>query len=153
MATHPKKAVPKTPLQAFEQAPLSEIIGMLLWKNRIQNPELAVMVTEQDLKAYRDCMAYLKVTPEVKIVGRPKYVAIVLVEKDTGSEGNPGNAIKPVENNETDYATSQAAQLLRRTKETAPNLATTIRNQALGGEFSADLVIQAADALQMLCQA
>ena len=153
MATHPKKAVPKSTLEAFEQATPPQIIAMMLWKARHQNGELAVIVTEDDIKAYSECMEYLKATPEVKIVLRKKYVGIVLVEKDTGDASSPGNAIKPIENNEVDADKAEAADRIRRIKERAPDLANRLKIDAQAGTFSSDMVTEAADTILTLVRA
>lgn len=150
MATHPKKAVPKTPLHAFANAGSDQHLALVLWMNRIHNPDLTVKVTEADLAAYMACMSYLKVTPQLKIVQRPTYVGITLVEKGTeikepnGTVTSEGNAIKPVENNEADFARSQAAEEIRRIKERAPELANRLIIDAQAGTFSSDMVIEAA---------
>ena len=158
MATHPKKAVPKTPLQAFAQADPEQHMALMLWMNRINNPELTVKVTEEDLTAYMACMSYLKTTPQLKIVQRPKYVAITLVEKGTeikdpdGTVTSEGNAIRPVENNEADFNRSQAAEEIRRIKERAPDLANRLTIDAQAGTFSSDMVIEAARTIMTLAQ-
>lgn len=156
MATHPKKAVPKTALQAFATANPDQHIALVLWMNRIHNPDLTVKVTEEDLAAYMACMSYLKVTPQLKIVQRPKYVGITLVEKGTeikdpdGTVTSEGNAIRPVENNEADFARSQAAEDIRRIKERAPDLANRLTIDAQAGTFSSDMVIEAAKTIMVL---
>lgn len=158
MATHPKKAVPKNALEAFAAAKPEEHIALLLWKNRHANPELTVSITEEDLKGYNDCMQYLKVRPSIAVTTRRNYVGIGIVEENTeikdpttGEITSPGNAIKPIENNEGDAVKAETAGRLRRLKETAPGLAVLIRNQAAAGEFSSDLILQAAEAIQVLC--
>lgn len=150
MATHPKKAVPKTALEKFAQAKSEEHIALILWKFRHQIPDLAVTINEADLKGYQDCLDYLKVKPEVKVVSRPNYVGIVLVQKDTGDETNPGNAIRVVENNEEDAARGEAAEQTRRMRERAPDLAYRLEVDAQAGTFSADMVIEAARTLRAL---
>jgi hypothetical protein len=150
MATHPKKAVPKTALEAFAAAKPDQHIALLLWKNRHPNPDLAVTVTEADLKAYMDCMSYLKVTPEVKVVLRKNYVGIVLVQEGTGDETSPGNAIKVVENNEADAQKGEAAEAIKRMRERAPDLAYRLEVDAQAGTFSADMVIEAARTMRAL---
>ena len=157
MATHPKKAIPKTPMQAFAQASSHDHIALLLWKGRIENPDLSVQITEADLKAFHDCMTYLKVEPEVKVFEHRGRTVIALLEKDsvikdkkTGEVVSQGNAIRPVENNEADFAKSQQAENYRMVKQGATQLAVAIRNQAAQGEFSADMIQQAAETIMIL---
>ena len=150
MATHPKKAVPKTALEAFAQVRHEEQIAMILWKFRHQAPDLAVTISEVDLEAYRACLNYLKVEAEVKVVLRPNYVGIVLVQAGTGDETNPGNAIKVVENNEEDAARGEAAEQVSRMRERAPDLAYRLEVDAQAGTFSADMVIEAARTIRVL---
>jgi len=157
MATHPKKAIPKTPMQAFAQAAPQEHIALLLWKMRHANPELAVTVTEADVKGYMDCISYLKVTPEVKVFEHRGATVIALLEKDTeirdkttGALVSRGNAIKPVENNEADFQRAEQHERVRMIRQTAPQLAQTLLNAANRGEFSEDLVREAAQALQIM---
>lgn len=153
MATHPKKAVPKTPLEAFAQANSAQHIALMLWANRFYNPELTVKITEDDLKAYMDCMGYLKVEPEVKIVLRPNYVGITLVQKgteikdDKGQVVSEGNAIKPVENNEADFVKAERFERIKAIRERAPELANRLKIDAQAGTFSSDMVNEAAETI------
>ena len=150
MATHPKKAVPKSALEKFAQAPADEHIALILWKFRHQIPDLAVTINEADLNGYNDCLDYLKVKAEVKVTVRPNYVGIVLVQAGTGDETSPGNAIKVVENNEEDAARGEAAEQVKRMRERAPDLAYRLEVDAQAGTFSADMVIEAARTLRAL---
>lgn len=150
MATHPKKATPKSELEKFAQASAGEHIALVLWKFRHQIPDLAVTVNEADLKGFSDCIEYLKVKPEVKVVLRPNYVGIVLVQAGTGDDTSPGNAIKVIENNEEDAVRGEEAEQIRRMRERAPDLAYRLEVDAQAGTFSADMVIEAARTLRVL---
>ena len=157
MATHPKRAIPKTPMESFVQASPDNHITMLLWMNRFNNPEMAVTVTEADVKAFQDCMTYLKVIPSIKVSQRNGRATIALLEKDTEIRDkktqeivSQGNAIKAVENNEADFQRAEQSERIRMIRQNAPQLANAIKVGAMAGEFSSDLILQAAEALQVL---
>ncbi len=140
-------------------------IALILWKFRFHNPGMTVLITDEDLKAYRDCVTYLqsgaiKGEPEVRIErdkGRPaapgkegttipgiaprNFVTVALVEKGTW------NAIRPVENNEKDYNLSQQLIAARtQAKVVAQNLLSDLST----GSLSYDTIRTAAHLLQVL---
>lgn len=171
MAT--KQSKPKQDaLDALAAADPREAIALMLWKNRMANPDLAVAIDENDLKGYTDCIQYLKVKPQVRIfrpqglpaqdaipagpgrravparaAGAPKpYVMVVLTDQK-------GDAIVPVENNEDDYQRRQQQSQLIRYRENAPSLAAQLLQQARSGEYSLAVMQECADALVALATA
>lgn len=171
MAT--KKAPQLDPLDALAQGDPRNVMALMLWKNRLREPDMYVQIDEHDIKGFQDCVDYLKVKPEVKIVrpaGLPAqdpiaatgkrravparaatppkpYVIVTLVEQGTM------NVIRPVENNQDDFDTAQAAAELRKARDRAPQLAERILQQARTGETSLSDMQDAADALLVLARA
>jgi hypothetical protein len=98
------------------------VMALMLWKNRLGNPDMYVQVNEADIRGFDDCIRFLKVKPEVRVYrpqGQPAqpavpgqgnrrsvpareatpakpYVMIVLTD-------DKGDAIRPVENNQEDF--------------------------------------------------
>lgn len=160
-------------LQALAAGDPRGVIALMLWKNRLREPDMYVQITEDDIKGFQDCTAYLKVIPEVRIhqpgeipaqpaiaatanrravparaaIPPRPYVMVTLVEKGTE------NAIRPVENNEADYDAAQAASKVRQAKSDAPQMASRLINMATKGEFSLSEIQDAADALIILSRA
>lgn len=150
----------------------TRVIALMLWKNRMKEPDLYVQITEQDITGLDDCTRYLKVKPVVKIErpgGLPAqdaipasrnrravparaaippkpYVVVTLVDER-------GDMIKPVENNEADYDTAQESTAIRAAKDKAPQLAQMIVRQASSGEISLSDIQDAANALVILARA
>jgi hypothetical protein len=148
------------------------VMALMLWKNRLRNPDMYVQVTEADVRGFDDCVRYLKVEPQVKVyrpeglaaqaavpaqgnrrgvaareASPPKpYVMIVLVDKK-------GDAIRPVENNEDDFDRAKDAAAVRKARQDAPGLAQRITHQARSGEYSLSDITDAANALLLLARA
>src|SRR5258708_10680054 len=143
----PRPDIPRDPLDALVAGPLKDVIALMLWKNRHNEPELNVQLTERDLSAFKACVEYLHVTPEVRIV-RPQgmpgheaipatrtrsaipaaeptppkpYVTICLVERGTE------NAIRPVENNEQDWQAAAEAKNFNRARDRALQFAADLQ--------------------------
>src|SRR5258708_20213136 len=143
----PAVAAPRDALDALVAGPLKDFIALMLWKNRHNEPELNVQLTERDLAGFRACVEYLHVTPEVRIV-RPQgmpghdaipatrtrsaipateptppkpYVTICLVERGTE------NAIRPVENNEQDWQAAAEAKNFNRARDRALQFAADLQ--------------------------
>jgi hypothetical protein len=151
-----------------------QAIAMMLWRARMQNPDMYVRVEERDLKAYAECMAYQKLKATVIIHREPgspaqaaipashgrravpgreatppkPYVVIALVEE---KDGKPTmNAVKPVENNQDDYDRSLEAAARRRARDQAQDLAAQLLNASRTGDFSSSAMQDAANALVLL---
>jgi len=172
-ATKPRKAVKPDPLDALAEGDLKRVIALMLWKARLREPDMYVQITENDIKGFEDCVAYLKVKPEVMVKRPPglpaqaaipatgnrravaareatppkPFVIVTLVEDGTE------NVIRPVENNQEDYDIAQDAAHVRKARDQAPALAERIVNQARSGEFSLSEIQDAADALIILARA
>lgn len=155
------------PLDALAQGDTKRIIALLLWKRRLQNPDMAEQITEEDLKGFDDCMTYQEIEPDV-LIERPQgtpaqpmipaaanrravparpatpprpFVRVVLVEKGTE------NGIRPVENNEEDFDAAKQMEQVRHARDNAQSLATRLVQQARTGEFSLSDMQDAAEAL------
>src|SRR5260221_7353593 len=168
----PTFAIPSDPLDALVAGPLKDIIALMLWKNRHNEPELNVQLTERDLSGFRACVEYLHVTPEVRIVrpqGMPGHdaipatrtrsaipaaeptppkpnVTICLVERGTE------NAIRPVENNEQDWQAAEEAKNFNRARDRALQLAGELQQVAATGNFSSSVIQDAAQCLVALAR-
>ena len=163
-------AKPQDPLDALAAADPREVIALMLWKDRIRNPDLFVQIDENDIKGFRDSVDYLKVKHEVRIyrpvqpgqdaipaqgtrkaipgrreIAKP-YVMVVLTD-------HKGDAIVPVENNEDDYQRRAEQSKLTRFRENAPSLAAQLLQQARSGEYSLAVMQECADALVALSRA
>ncbi len=166
------KKQPHDPLDALTQGDPLQVIAVMLWKNRMREPDMYVKIDEHDLKGFQDCVGYLKVKPTVKIA-RPQgvpaqaaipatanrravpareaipprpYVLVTLVDEK-------GDAIRPVENNEEDFDAAKASAEVRRARDQAPDIAQRIVNQARSGEYSLSDIQDAANALLILSRA
>lgn len=165
-----KKEAPKELLDRLVQADPKDIIGLMLWKDRHRNPEMTVQLTEKDYEEFWKCMAYLEVKPEVRIYrpdGLPAqeaipaqgnrravparaaepprpFVVVQVCEKGTG------DWIKPIESDEEGAKMRDAADEVRRSRDTVRDLAATVIAQARGGNFSSDQVIAVAQAASVL---
>lgn len=172
-----EKAVARTPqpidaLDALASGPLKDIIALMLWKNRHNEPELTMQLTERDLSGFKACVEYLHVVPEVRIV-RPQglpghdaipatrtrsaippadptppkpFVIITLVEKGTE------NAIRPVENNEADWQAAEEAKNFNRARDIALRLAGELQTAAATGNYSSSSLDEAAKCLVALAR-
>src|SRR5690242_17827218 len=61
----------KDALDALVAGSVKDVVALMLWKNRHNEPEMAVKLTEHDLRGFEACVGYLGVKPEVRIV-RPQ---------------------------------------------------------------------------------
>lgn len=163
---------PKDALDALALGPAKDVIALMLWKNRHNEPELNVQITERDLVGFKACCEYLHVTPEIRIV-RPQgmpghggipatrtrsaippqestppkpYVTVCLVERGTE------NAIRPVENNEQDWAAAEEAKNFNRARDRALQLAGELQRAAATGDFSSSILNEAAQCLAALAR-
>lgn len=174
MAT--KKVAKKDMLDEFAELANKDpkqALALVLWKMRHENPEMSVLITEKDLTGLRDCATYLDVVPDVRIFRRPAipahdavpaapgrvainafpgapaaaFVTVAMVAKGTE------DTFKPIENNEEDAVKGENAAELRRLKAELPGLATLVNNQAAGGTFSAEQVMEVCRGAVLLAQA
>ena len=169
MAT--KKAT-KDPLDELANGDPGKVIALMLWKNRLREPDLYVQITEADIKGFEDCVKYLKVTASVKIEhpqGLPAQDAVPATANRRAIPGRPaappkpfvivtlvdqhGDGIRPVENNQDDYDAAQAATQVRKARDQAQELAGRLLAQARSGEYSLSDMQDAADALLTLARA
>lgn len=168
----PAVAASRDALDALVAGPLKDVIALMLWKNRHNEPELSVQLTERDMAGFRACVEYLHVTPEVRIV-RPQglpghdvipatrtrsaipaaeptppkpYVIISLVERGTE------NAIRPVENNEADWQAAEEAKNFNRARDVALRLAGELQTAAATGNYSSSSLDEAAKCLVALAR-
>ena len=121
----------------------NEIIKDILWHYRHVEPSMSIKVTEQDEKALAECCEYLKVEAKVTAVDRPGCYIVALTDKD-------GNAIVPIENNQTDFNIGEKARNRKRLTEEAATLASRVKNAAAAGEFSSSSVMELADTVLAL---
>jgi hypothetical protein len=150
-----------------------KLVALMFWRERHRNPEMAIQITEKDISGFQGCVDYLEVTPEVVIIrpqGRPAqagqpargrlkavparpaepprpFVAVNLVNAGTM------DSFKPIENNEEDAKVRDQAELVRRAKDKASQLAAQLMHDAASGTFSTATMTEAAQALQALARA
>lgn len=159
-------------LDTLAQGDSQRVMALMLWVARKRNPDLYVQINEHDIRGFDDCIAYLKVKPQVRI-SRPQglpaqpaipqtanrravpareatapkpYVMVVLTDEK-------GDAIRPVENNEQDFDEARAAADVRKARDQAPELAQRLVQQARTGEYSLSDMQDAANALLTLSRA
>lgn len=150
-----KATTPKHPLDKFAEGPLGPVLAMLLWKQRMQNPELTVTVNEADLQGLEACAEYLKITPKAVVYRAPGRPAVEAVPATRGQPARPaipagpprdfvvvqlvdqnGDVFRPIENNEGDFGRSQTQDRIRRIREQAPGMAGMVRGMMQSGTFS-----------------
>lgn len=133
--------------------------SLLLWKNRHRNPGMTEHITQADHDAFWACMDYQKISPEVRVVPHRKGGVLVVLadaasdvdmDVENGYCRNPGNAIKPIENNEADHAKAMHAVEVGKMRDSARELARTIRGMMQSGTFSNDVLTEAAAVLEGL---
>jgi len=170
------KAKPKaTPppvdvLDAFAAADPNRVLQLLLWKARHQNPEMTVLIREEDLSAFDQCMAYQKVTPAAMVYrpeGRPATPGIPAVGTRRAVPASPAepsrpfvivslvaqgtkHVVKPIENNEQDFQAGELARTIQVAKRNIPTLAAELRRTAASGDFSTATLEDAARTLELL---
>lgn len=156
-------------LDRFVSADPRTVLQLVLWKYRHQNPEMAVLITAEDLKAYEECMTYQRIHPEVMVYrpeGRPAhpgspavgnrravppraaepprpYVIVAIVERGTK------NAVKPIENNEPDFEKGELARQIQVAKRNIPAWSSELRRAAASGDFSSSTLEDIARAIDL----
>lgn len=161
------------PLDALVQAGADRVAQLLLWKDRIRNPELAVQITEEDIRGFAQCTQYLDIKPALLIWRRPAveakpgqaattnrravaptpgmppapFVTVRLVVQGTH------DGFKPIENNESDYDASQAANKVRQLRQDIPQLAGAVRAMIASGDYSTSVLNDFVDGAVALAKA
>jgi len=165
------RAPKKDPLDLFAEAPLDRVLQLVFWKLRHKNPDMAVLIEQKDLEAFKQSMDYQEVKPAL-LVYRPQgdpghpgspavgkrravpardpsparpFVVVALVQEGTK------NTVKPVENNEQDYQRGDLARRQAVARGRAGSLATTLRNGAANLDLVTSGVLEeAAETLSTL---
>ena len=148
-------------------------LQLVIWKARMKNPELAMVIKPEDIKGYYDCTEYLKVKPALRIfrpgglpaippsaalgnrsatAGRPEipfadYVVVQLVNDGTT------DAFKPIENNQQDFDLQEKMNRIRAIRESIPELASIVKAGVARGQFSESEIADLCDAAITLARA
>ena len=126
-----------------------QAIQLILWHYRHLDPNLSVTISESEEKAFAECCTYHSKEPKVTIVqregkdGKPSYTVIAVTDSEE-------NAIKPVENNEKDYALAEKARKRAQYAASAVELAARVKNNAAAGDFSSNAINELADTVLAL---
>lgn len=182
MATKKAKAVPLAEMDTLDQALTNWTpemwAKMVIWKNRMANPELTVTVTEPDIIGWQQCVDFLGITTQLKIhrpQGRPAQDPIPAVQGTAtrpgrsavpGRPADPprpfvlvqlldqdGNAFRPIENNEQDRQRQEESDRLRKARDQAQFLARQLQHDMAAGVYSNATIGDAAQALIALANA
>jgi hypothetical protein len=171
---HRKPALPEDPLDAViakaEAGDLTDVIALLLWKQRHENPNFTLELHPRDINGLKACVEYLEVTPTVRVFrpggveatpervhprdpnkiipGRPAippkpYIIVQMTDEK-------GDAFVPIENNEQDFAKQQDAQKLQRMKDQAVTIARALQGDLTSGQFSTSTIADAINCLSAL---
>jgi len=143
----PKKP-PEAPkhLKAIAKGPADQTAALIFWKLRNQLPEFAVVLTEDDIKAFQDSMQYVEQSPKLIVDAHATKVIIRIADKVTG------DMIRVEENNEAALDAKELAVKVRRAKEQAGNLVSTVRGEMAQGIFSDDTIRTLCDSLMLLAR-
>lgn len=163
----------KDDLDRLAEGDPKNVIALMLWANRHQNPEMAVKIEPKHLEGFGACVQYLKVKPSVRIIrpqGRPEQAPIPAQGQRRAVPGYPAeppkpfvvvqlvdegteNGIRPVENNEADNELRIIGEKTRRARDQAPDMAARLDRMAgQGAEISASDLRDAAEALRLLAR-
>jgi hypothetical protein len=169
----PKPRTKLDKLDALAQGDPLKILALMLWKNRLREPDLFMQIEEKDIDGFEDCVRYLKVIPEVLIerpAGLPAQPAIPATHHRRAVPARPatppkpfvivtltdaqtGDCFRPIENNEHDYDRSLEMAKIKRIREQAPQMASRLVEQVNKGELSLSDAQDAAEALLLLSRA
>lgn len=166
-----KKARPtkQDALDRFAQSEPLRVLSLVLWKIRHEQEEMTVLIREEDIAGFDQCMEYQRAQPQVLVYRPPAipatpgspavgnrravparpaeparpFVIVSLVEKGTR------NAIKPIENNEQDYELGERRRQVQVVKRNLPDYAAALRRTAATGDFSAGTFEEIARALDL----
>lgn len=176
------KTKAQQPLDALDQAAqnwtLEMWAKMLLWKNRMANPEMTVQVTEADIQGWNDCINYLGINTQLKIhrpQGRPAQEAIPMVPGTPTRPGRSaiparpadpprpfvlvqlldqdGNSFRAIENSEETRRRQEETDRLRRARDQGKQLAEQLQRDMASGVYSNSTIGDAAAALIALANA
>ena len=173
MATKKPKTPPATYMGQFlerAQANPAVALQLLLWKQRHQNPDMSVTITEADVQAFQACVDYLEVEPVIKMFqpgGLPERPGFT--KKDgTQMPARPavppreecvvqltdknGNAITPIEQSTEEQAKSRQARAVQDARAKAPGLVADLNQMLARGETSTALFQEATSALLTLAR-
>ncbi len=149
------------PLDRFATAGLEKALQLVLWKSRFENPEFTVTVTPEDLKAFEDCVNYLKtnertgesVRPQVRVfrpegipernIAPKNYVVVQMLDQD-------GNTFRPIENNEADRQRQVTADDRRRLRDRCNVIAANLQTDLGSNTFSTSTIQEAIQTLRQL---
>lgn len=173
MSTKKKSAAPPDPLDVLVAGDPKDVIALILWKGRHRQPDLFAQITAADIKGFKDCCEYQKITPAVVIQrpeGRPAQEAIPAAHGRAAAparpadppkpfvmvtlcDGQTGNAIRPIENNQEDFDRQAQSAATRKARDQAPTMADNILRAVRTGEWSLSEMQDAANALLVLARA
>ena len=129
-------------LEKMLRSPSSNALAaLIIWNQRMQNPDMAVQIGLKDCEAMVKCVDYLGVTPSLTLK-RPKdkegnhrdYVIVALVDEKTG------DSFKAVESEEDRHAEGAKAAAMKIERDSIPNLTATILAGMARGEYSDQLI-------------
>lgn len=164
----------KDELDQLAEGDPKRVMALMFWKARFTNPEMNLQITLADIKGFNDCVEYLKVKPEVRIVrplGRPAQDAIPAVGHRRAVPGYAAepprpfvvvgvveagteNSIRPVENNEEDNNRRIEGETVRRARDNAAGMASRLEAMTSPqAEISSTDLRDAATALRVLARA
>jgi len=137
--------VPKH-LKAIAKGPADQTVALIFWKLRNQFPEMAIVLSEHDIKGYQDSMNYCQQTPQLIVDAKPSSVIIRIADKSTG------DMIGIEENNETDLAAKELAVKTRAARDSANMLVGTARMEFSQGVNSKDTIDRLCESLTLLAR-
>lgn len=168
------KAAPTlTPMAKFTADALANpalAVQLILWKFRHTNPEMSVVISEQDVQGFRACVDYLEVEPVMRCFqpgGLPERPAF---KKKDGSEmparpatppreecvvqlaDKDGHAITPIEQSQEEQAKGRQGKELAMTRGKVPGLVADLRQMSMRGETSTSMLEEACGALLVLAR-
>lgn len=111
-----------------------DLIKLLLWKMRHQLPALVVQISPEDVEAMRQSLEYNEQTAKLNIEQRAGSTFIHLTDEKTGDQ------IIATENNQADLDKAQHAAKLRQIRQSIPELANQVLNQARTGDMSLSMI-------------
>jgi len=88
----------KDPLDRLAKAGARDIIALMLWQNRFNNPSLSVQLTQRDLEGLEKCVQFQKLQAEVVIMrpkGRPAQDPIPASPGRMAIPGRPADPPRP----------------------------------------------------------
>lgn len=166
----PVALTPMAKLTADIQATPTLAVQLILWKQRHSNPDMSVLITEDDLQGFRACVDYLEVEPTLRCFqpgGRPERPAF---KKKDGTEvpaqpaippreecvvqltDKGGNAITPIERSSEEQAKGRQGREVQQIKSKVPGLVADLRQMSMRGETSSAMLEEACGALLIMAR-